>query len=73
MAAVGGIAQLRRWGIEPDAFSGLLSMSPLASSEALAATGMACFTAKELQHGVLNERLLKRPAPQATHRSIMVC
>src|SRR5260221_9258623 len=55
MAAVGGLAQLRRWGIEPAALSGRVSMSPLASREAVTATGLCCITAKELQFGELNE------------------
>jgi len=47
MGAVGGISLLRRWGIEPVAISGLISMSPLGILEAEAATGVRCITAKE--------------------------
>ncbi|MBI3467497.1 MAG: DUF1611 domain-containing protein [Planctomycetes bacterium] len=69
VAALGGIGALRDWGIEPVAISGLISMSPLAISEAHAATGIECVTALDLQRGNLNARLLQRsdwdgaPAP----------
>lgn len=60
VGAVGGVSLLRRWGIEPAAISGLLSMSPLACREAAAATGVRCVTAKDLARGKLNE-CLPRP------------
>jgi len=55
LAADGGIRLLRKWGIEPAAISGILSMSPLAMREAQAATKVRCLTAKELQCGELNK------------------
>src|SRR5262245_6649542 len=58
LGAVGGISLLRSWGIEPAAISGLVSMSLLAIREAEAATGIRCITAKDLQRGKLNNRLL---------------
>src|SRR5262249_23268807 len=45
LGAAGGITQLREWGIEPAAVSGLISMSPLAMREAENATGVRCLTA----------------------------
>lgn len=54
LAADGGVRTLRGWGIEPAAISGVISMSPLAMQEAQLATGVRCFTAKELQRGDLN-------------------
>ncbi len=57
VAAMGGINALRRWGIDPVAISGLISMSPPAMREAQAATGVTCYTAKELQRGKLYLRL----------------
>jgi len=59
LGAVGGISLLRSWGIEPLAISGLISMSPLAIIETEAATGIPCVTAKNLQRGKLNNRLLR--------------
>jgi hypothetical protein len=40
VAAVGGVAELRRLGHEPDALTGLVSCSPMACEEARAATGI---------------------------------
>jgi hypothetical protein len=67
LAGIAGVAILRRWGIEPVALSGLLSQSPLGMREAGPSTGVPCLTARELQDGVLNERLLAAgpPAPTA--------
>jgi hypothetical protein len=59
MAAESGVRLLRKWGIEPKAVSGVLSMSPLGIREAAEATGVPCFTAEELQQGVLNSVLVK--------------
>lgn len=58
LAATGGITVLRGWGIEPITISGLLTQSPLAIREAKAATGLPCLTARKLQYGDLNERLI---------------
>jgi hypothetical protein len=60
LAAACGVRTLRGWGIEPVAISGVLTQSPLAMQEAVAATGVACVTAGELQSGSLNDRLLAR-------------
>ena len=57
VAALGGVGLLRDWGIEPAAISGLISLSPLAMREAEVATGVRCYTAKELQQGDLNDLL----------------
>ena len=46
-------------GIEPLAISGLISMSPLGMIETEAATGIPCVSAKNLQRGKLNNRLLR--------------
>lgn len=59
LGAVGGVCMLRSWGITPVATSGIISMSPLAMQEAQAATGVACLTAEQLEHGMLNARLLE--------------
>lgn len=58
IGAVGGVHLLREWGIEPVAVSGLISLSPLAMNEAKVATGLRCYTAKELRLGILNDRLV---------------
>ena len=57
LAAAGGVSLLRRWGIEPLAVSGLVSMSPLGIQETQAATQLNCLTASELQSGALNSHL----------------
>jgi hypothetical protein len=59
LAAIGGITQLQRWGIEPMAVSGLVSMSPLAIHEVTEATGRPCLSAKALQRGELTSTLLR--------------
>jgi len=53
MAASAGVARLRSWTIEPLAISGIVSMSALGVQEAQEATGVRCYTAKELQTGAL--------------------
>lgn len=63
LAAVGGVTLLRSWGIEPDAISGVISMSPLAMREAHVATGVRCVTAGELARGELNAALNGRLTP----------
>ena len=60
MAAVGGIGMLRRWGIEPLAVSGLVSMSPLNVREVEAAVNLRCLTADQLQNGDLVSLLQRR-------------
>lgn len=40
VAAAGGVAELARHGIRPDALTGILSCSPMATAEAVAATGV---------------------------------
>ncbi len=62
LGAVGGLRILRGRDIEPIAISGLVSRSPLAVREVRAATGVSCFTAGELESGILNERLVERAA-----------
>jgi hypothetical protein len=57
LAAVGGVALLRTWAIEPLAISGVVSMSPLGLKETQTATQIPCLTASELQSGTLNARL----------------
>lgn len=57
LAAAGGVSVLRRWGIEPLAISGVVSMSPLAMKETEAATRISCLSASELQAGALNAQL----------------
>ncbi len=57
LAAAGGVSILERWGIEPVAISGVVSMTPLGIRETQSATGLACFSASELQSGALNPRL----------------
>ena len=61
LAAACGVRTLNGWGIKPVAISGVITQSPLAMQEAVAATGLACVTASELQSGALNDRLLARP------------
>ncbi|MBI3838449.1 MAG: DUF1611 domain-containing protein [Planctomycetia bacterium] len=73
VAALGGISLLRNWGIEVAAISGIISMSPLASREAQAATGIPCLTAKELQMGHLNARLLKKSSKVRHAGSLRSC
>jgi hypothetical protein len=69
LGAVGGIALLRSWKIEPVAISGVISMSPLGMLEIEDAVGIHCMTAKDLQRGKLNKRLLQVESemPRALH------
>ena len=64
MAAESGVRMLRQWGIEPIGISGVLTMSALCMREAEAATGLRCYTAKEIQAGDLNEFLQPRAPVQ---------
>ena len=70
LAAVGGIEQLRKYGIRPLAISGLISQSPLAMREATEATGIRCITAKQLQAGELNSEILELEPPVPSVRLI---
>ncbi len=54
LGAEAGVRTLRRWGIEPLAISGVVSMSSLAIKETETATELRCLTASDLQHGELN-------------------
>jgi hypothetical protein len=58
LGAAGGVRVLRKWGIEPVAISGIVSMSPLAIKETEIATHLPCLTAHGLQCGELNPYLL---------------
>jgi hypothetical protein len=58
LAAIGGVAELRRRGIEPVAVSGLVSMSALAIAEVTEDTGLPCLSAKALQRGELNATIV---------------
>jgi hypothetical protein len=66
LSAAGGVRVLRSWGIEPLAISGLVSMSSLGIKEAQAATGSPCLTARELQCGELNARLMESMPSRAS-------
>ncbi len=68
LAAVGGVVQLQRWGIEPTAVSGLVSMSALAMREVTEATALPCISAEALQRGELTSALLK-DKPRMVHSS----
>lgn len=48
VAAVGGAEHLARLGLVPDALTGIVSCSPMASSEAAAATGLSVLTKEDL-------------------------
>ncbi|MBP2234861.1 hypothetical protein J2Z31_001353 [Sinorhizobium kostiense] len=48
VAAAGGVAELARQGVHPLALTGLLSCSPMASAEALAATGVPVINRSQL-------------------------
>lgn len=48
VAAVGGAAMLARLGLVPDAITGMVSCSPMASAEAAAATGLPILTKEDL-------------------------
>jgi hypothetical protein len=52
LAAVGGVAVLRGWGITPAAISGRVSMSPLGLREVEHATKLPGLSAAQLQAGV---------------------
>jgi hypothetical protein len=48
VAAAGGAAHLARFGLVPDALTGMVSCSPMASAEATAATGLPVLTKCDL-------------------------
>jgi hypothetical protein len=48
VAAMGGTAHLARLGLVPDALTGIVSCSPMATSEAQAATGLPVLTKEDL-------------------------
>lgn len=48
VAAMGGVAQLAQFGLRPDALTGLVSCSPMASAEAEAATGLPVLRKSDL-------------------------
>jgi len=48
VAAAGGVAELARHGLRPDALTGIVSCSPMASAEAVAATGVAVLRKDDL-------------------------
>jgi hypothetical protein len=58
LGAAGGVRVLRKWGIEPLAISGVVSMSALGIRETQIATELPCLTAQSLQSGDLNPQLL---------------
>jgi hypothetical protein len=58
LGAAGGVSILRKWGIEPLAISGVVSMSALGIRETQLATELPCLTAQSLQCGELNAQLL---------------
>jgi hypothetical protein len=48
VAAAGGVAELARHGLRPDALTGILSCSPMAAAEALSATGVPVLRKNDL-------------------------
>jgi len=67
LGAAGGTRVLRSWGIYPAAISGVVTMSALAIREAQTATGLPCLTVRELESGVLNNKLMKdKTTPEST-------
>jgi hypothetical protein len=65
LGAAGGVGVLRKWGIEPLAISGVVSMSALGIRETQTATELPCLTAQSLQSGELNPRLLAMKSASA--------
>lgn len=60
LGATAGLAWLRGHGIEPEALSGLLSSSPLASREAQAATGRQIWDLEKLRDPAAAQALVDR-------------
>lgn len=48
VAAAGGVAELARHGLRPDALTGIVSCSPMAAAEAVAATGVPVLRKSDL-------------------------
>lgn len=71
MSAATGVTMLRNWDIEPVAISGVTSMSPLGIQETEEATGLPCLTAKKLQAGDLNARLIQTAQAQDTSEAAL--
>lgn len=70
LGAAGGVRVLRSWGIHPVAISGVVTMSSLAIREAQTATGLPCFTVRELESGELNAKLPNgKPAAEPVVRA----
>jgi hypothetical protein len=69
MAAESGARMLRHLGIEPIGMSGVMSMSALSIREAERATGIRCYTADELQGGLLNDSLQFATSGRGTRTS----
>jgi hypothetical protein len=65
MGAAGGVRVLRKWGIEPLAISGLVSMSALGIRETQIATELPCLSAQSLQRGDLNSQLFAMKSASA--------
>jgi hypothetical protein len=65
LGAAGGVRVLRKWGIEPLAISGLVSMSALGIRETQIATELPCLTAQSLQSGELNSQLFSTKSASA--------
>lgn len=57
LSAMGGLSCFRSVGIEPIAFSGLISRSRLGIEEVEKATGLQCLSAKQLMGGWLNTKI----------------
>ena len=69
LGAAGGMRVLRSWGIHPVAVSGVVTMSSLAIREAQTATGLPCFTVREMESGELNSRLMEfKPGAETVAR-----
>ena len=69
LGAVGGCALLRELGFEPDALTGVLSCSPLASEEAESATGVSVIGRDALRDPA-KARALAAPALDAVMRRL---
>ena len=66
MSAKAGAECLSDWGLSVAAVSGVVTLSPLASREAAAATGLPVLTLEELSAGQWCADLLAAPARAAT-------
>jgi hypothetical protein len=68
MAADSGARMLRQVGIKPIGMSGVMAMSALCIREAEGATGIRCYTADELQGGILTDCLQLAAADRGTRQ-----